>query len=190
MLFFSQQACNDALYANDAHKSTGFAPESTNADHDFAVYAEQVYANETARVARKELSRDSLLILRNRLDKHILPHFGAQPIAGIDYPALLEFIQLLSRDKSTITVSQYLVILRKVFAHAQRMKAIAAMPELPTVKITTTPRGAFTPSEYWRIMRTARRLRGQAHPLPPRELRLHCKLRDVDRFMPPDLAWA
>jgi hypothetical protein len=168
--------------ANDAHLAQTIPT--------FAHYAEQVYANEQARVARGELARDSLLVMRNRLDLHVLPRFGSQPVSRIDYLALLEFVQELSIDRSTITVSQYLVILRKVFRHAWRCKAIAAMPELPAVKIRNTPRGAFTPGEYWRILRCARQLRGQPHPLDVTALRIQYKLRHADRFMPPDLAWA
>ena len=185
---FSRHAANDLLFNTPQFiHSTHPAPTLTPT---FGSFAEQVYANEVARVARKELSRDSLLVLRNRLDLHILPRFGTRPIAGIDYMALLEFAQALSADKSSVTVSQYLVILRKVFKHALRMKAIAAVPELPAVKVSSTPRGAFTPSEYWRILRRARALRGQPHPLDAQALRIHHKLRHADRFMPPDLAWA
>lgn len=156
----------------------------------FKVYAEQLYESEKARVERRELSRASLQVLRNRLDCNILPRFGRCAVAAIDFNALLDFVRQLSADKSTTTVSQYLVIMRKVLSHALHVGAIEVLPQFPAVKITTTPRGAFTPSEYWQIIRTARRLREQRHPLGPRELRLHHKLRHADQFMPPDLAWA
>lgn len=187
MLTYSRHAGNDASFTSTGRDAVVFSPP---ADQAFTFFAEQVYANEKARVERKELVRDSLLVLRNRLDAHILPFFGVRSVRDIDYAVLLEFVQRLSQDKSTTTVSQYLVILRKVLTHARRMKAIAVVPEFPVVKITTTPRGAFTPSEYRRILRMARHLRGHEHPLPARELRVHYKLRSADRFMPPDLAWA
>ncbi len=156
----------------------------------FAELAAQMFQAEQARVARGEFVRGSLQVLRNRLDAHLLPRWGHWPIAELGYPQMLAFVDEMSASKSSTTLSQYLVAIRKVFKHALRMGVIEALPEFPKVKIKTASRGAFTPSEYWQILRTARRLRGQPHELAPPVLRQRHKLLYSDHRMPPDLAWA
>ncbi len=156
----------------------------------FAALAAQMFAAEEARTDRGEFTRGSLQVLRNRLDAHILPRWGTQCITDIGYPQLMEFVDFMSKGSSSTTISQYLVAVRKVFNHALRLGAIKALPEFPKVKIKTQSRGAFTPTEYWRILRAARALRGQCHPAPQKTLRKNFRLLHGDNCMPPDLAWA
>ncbi len=156
----------------------------------FGGLAAQMYTAEQARVERGEYTRGSLMVLRNRLDSHLLPRWGVQPITEIGYPEMMVLVDQLSASKSSTTISQYLVAIRKVFNHALRVGVISQLPEFPKVKIKTASRGAFTPTEYWRILRTARSLRGQPHPGGAKGLRQKYKLIYKDDCMPPDLAWA
>ena len=159
--------------------------------HDtFAALAAQMFAAEEARVERGELTRGSLMVLRNRLDSHLLPRWGTQTITAIGYREIMEFVDFMSKCKSSTTISQYIIAIRKVFNHAVRVGALEKLPEFPKIKIKTVSRGAFTPTEYWRILRTARRLRGKPHPESKRALRRSYKLVYSDYCMPPDLAWA
>ena len=163
---------------------------STIPQPTFGMLAAQVYAAEQARVDRGEFSLGSLQVLRNRLDSHILTRWGRKPVAEIGYAQLMEFVEFMSTSASSTTISQYLVVVRKVLSHAQRIGAIKALPEFPKVKITTCSRGAFTPTEYWRIIRVARRLRGKPHPNSRKVLRKSYRLIYGDDCMPPDVAWA
>lgn len=156
----------------------------------FSTAAAQMYANEQARVDRGEYALGSLQVMRNRLDAHILPRFGKLPVSDIDYSKLLSFTQFLSKSYTTVTVGQYLIVMRKVLKLAVKTGQIPALPEFPTVKIINAPRASFTPSEYWQIMRAARRLTGQAHPQSARYLRSEYKLRTQDTRMPVDMSWA
>lgn len=156
----------------------------------FAELASRMYLAEQARVERGEFTRGSLMVLRNRLDSHLLPRWGPLAIADIGYPEMMAFVDMMSRTKSTTTISQYLIAIRKVFNYALREGVIDQLPTFPKVKIRTASRGAFTPTEYWRILRTARRLRGLPHPGTKRALRQSYKLIYKDDCMPPDLAWA
>lgn len=158
--------------------------------HTFAALAERMFAGERARVERGELARGSMQVLRNRLDAHLLPRWGRQHAADIDYAQLMAFVDFMSKTKSSTTIGQYLVAIRKVLSHGLRMGVITKLPEMPKVKVKTASRGAFTPSEYWRILRTARSLRGQAHPDSQQALRKSHKLLFKNAIMPPDLAWA
>ena len=156
----------------------------------FSAMAAQMFANEQARVDRGEFSKDSLQVLHNRFDAHILPRWGSTPVWEIDYSELLKFSQFLSGSLSSTTVSQYLVGVRKVLKHAQSIGAIDTVPEFPKIKIVTNPRGAFTPSEYWKIMRCARNLQGENHPDSNQILRDNFRLRHAENVMPRDIAWA
>ena len=105
-------------------------------------------ANELARSQRGEYALGSYQVLRNRLDAHILPRWGDQPPSNINFLALMEFTQFLSKTFSTTTISQYMVAVRKVLSYAVAIGELDKLPAFPKIKIVTTPRGAFTPSEY------------------------------------------
>lgn len=162
----------------------------TSHQNTFAALSAQMFTAEEARVKRGEYTRGSLMVLRNRLDKHLLPRWGTQPITAIGYTEMMEFVDFMSKSKSSTTISQYLIAIRKVFHHAVRVGALENLPTFPTVKVKTASRGAFTPTEYWRILRTARSLRGTPHPNSKRALRKSYKLVYSDYCMPPDLPWA
>ncbi|MBM3374167.1 MAG: hypothetical protein FJY44_09885 [Betaproteobacteria bacterium] len=145
---------------------------------------------EYARTRRRELSLGTWRVMRNRLDANILPRWAITPVHEIDHSALLELSQDLSERFSTTTVSQYLILVRKVLLHAQAQGSVEALPVFPKVKVRSIPRGAFTPSEYWQVIRCARRLRGQAFPLAEEQIRARYKIRRAEQTMPADLAWA
>ena len=165
-------------------------PAPAAACPSFGALASQVLTNEQARSARGEYSVGSYQVLCNRLDAHILPRWGDVPANAINFQALLEFTHFLSQRFSTTTVSQYLVAVRKVLQHGVSTGVLMKVPEFPKIKIVTTPRGAFTPSEYWQIIRAARRMRGQQYPAPAETIRTNYKIRVAEQRMPPDLAWA
>ena len=156
---------------------------------NFGAIAAQVYANEQARVDRGELGIGSLRMFRNRLDAHILPRFAKLPAADIDYTRLLSFSQYLSKNMSTASVSNYLIMVRKVLQQAVRIGLVKTLPEFPKVKIKIASRGAFTVTEYWNIRRAARHLRGKAHPSSKQILRETYSLRYAHNIMPMDLDW-
>lgn len=156
----------------------------------FGALAAQVYADEQARVERGEFGAGSLRMFRNRLDAQVLPRFGMKLASDIDYAALQEFSQTLSVKYSTTTVSHYLIVVRKVLAHAVRIGKLEQLPEFPKIKIKAASRGGFTPTEYWQLLRTARALRGQKHPNSKQDLRKRIKQVYNDHRMPPDVAWA
>jgi len=129
-------------------------------------------------------------MLRNRLDAHILPRFGMLQAKDVTYKLLLEFSQYLSTANSSTTVSHYIIIVRKVLAHAVSIGVLDVLPEIPKIKVRSNSRGAFTPSEYWTIIRTARKLCGTTHPNAAKALREQHKLQKTHTTMPPDVAWA
>jgi len=156
----------------------------------FGALAAQLFANEKARVGRKEWALGSLQVLRNRLDAHILPRWASKTPAEVSYQSLVEFTNALSEDHSAIKINQYLVAVRKVLRHAVAAGELDALPVFPKVKIVTKSRGAFTPTEYRRIISMARSLRDVRHPESGAAIRIKYKVRLKEQKMPADLAWA
>jgi len=156
----------------------------------FGAIAAQVYANEHARMERGEFGAGSLRMFRNRLDAYVLPHFGSMLPSAITYQMLQEFAQTLSIKHTTTTVSNYLITVRKVLVHAVRIGAIEQAPDIPKIKVKSASRGAFTPTEYWQLLRAARALRGVRHPASKKEMRNRIKQAYNDHRMPAEMAWA
>jgi integrase len=170
--------------------ATVIVSATTKQQLTFGAIAAQVYANEQARMERGEFGAGSLRMFRNRLDAKVLPYFGAMDPSTITYQMLQEFAQEISKKHSSTTVSHYLIIVRKVLVHAVRIGAIEQTPDIPKIKIRSSSRGAFTPTEYWQLLRTARALRGVKHPASNKAMRKQIKQAYNDHRMPPDLAWA
>ena len=183
------QSANLHSTATAAHSTIQHCAAKVKPHQTFAAIAAQMMANEHARVERGEFSTGSFKVLRNRLDAHILPRWGKQQPADIDHAELLAFTQYLSKSFSTITVSQYLVAVRKILTMAVAVAALDKLPEFPKIKVQTNSRGAFTPTEYWQIMRTARKLQHTRHPDSNSTLRKNYRLRSAEYTMPPDVAW-
>ena len=162
--------------------------EQAKSRSTFGALAARMYANEQARVKRGEFAKGSLQVLRNRLDAHLLPRWGTTDIKAIDHDQLLRFTQEISEEFSTITISQYLVIVKKIFNLASALNLLEKVPVFPKIKVKTVSRGAFTPSEYWSIVRCARALTDKVHP-DYSNLRSHYRLRTAERTMPIDLQW-
>jgi integrase len=185
-----QDASFEAAEAASTSKSAGHNPKTGQPSMTFGALTTQVLANELARSQRGEYALGSYQVLRNRLDAHILPRWGDQPPSHINFLALMAFTHFLSKTFSTTTISQYMVAVRKVLSYAVAIGELDKLPEFPKIKIVTTPRGAFTPSEYWKIIRTARRLSGQQYPATADDIRANYKIRVAEQRMPPDLARA
>ena len=124
----------------------------------FADVIAATLAVQQGRVARGELSSAGLRILQNRLQKTILPYFGAMEIGKINYSQLGNFVQKLSADGFTpTTIQQHLVAVRKVLTHAQTQSLIVSVPKAPAIKVTNKPRGSFTVMEYRQLLHAAKR---------------------------------
>ncbi len=132
----------------------------------FASVAEQLFAQEAGRTERGELCKGSLQVIRNRLDRFILPQLGKTVVPDISYAVLRRFIDYLGHlNLSTTTIAQYLVIVRKVLKLSHHLGHVREIPEFPQVRVSSHPRGGFTVPEYARLLRKARALVGQPHPM-------------------------
>ena len=138
---------------------TGPAQAIKDESHTFAQVSDMLMEEEMQRVELGVFSEASLHIIRNRLDKHILPAWGSIKIDQIDSGHIhLLMRRLLDERSSPTTVSQYFVIVRKVFRLAKKMKWIQEIPDLPRIHIDHKPRSTFSLEEYKKLLRTSKRL--------------------------------
>ena len=127
--------------------------------YSFRVLAEQMLAQERLKVMRGELANHSLTMLASRLNKHVIPYFGERHIGKICNDSVAKFADYLtSLELSSITLSQYMIALRKVFNHAITKDIIRRVPQMPKIKPQSTPRGGFTVDEYKTLLRTAKQM--------------------------------
>jgi len=163
--------------------------------NSFDVLAQELLALENQRVQRSELSAASVGILRNRLDAHVLPHFKYIPPSQVTPMMMDAFVKRLTESRlSSTTVSQYLVVVRKLLKLAIRHGFLRQLPELPRIKVASQPRSMLSLKEYSAVVKAANRLSRQGGKAP------QVKASEIqrDRFwvqprhlsLPPDMAWA
>ena len=163
--------------------------------NNFDVLADQLIAQESQRVQRGELSAASVGILKNRLDAHVLPYFKYIPPSQVTPVMMDAFVKRLTdAHLSSTTVSQYLVVVRKLLKLAIRHGFLREVPELPSIKVANRPRSMLSLKEYAAVVRTAHRLVRRGDKAP--EVKASTGHRE--RFwvqprnlsLPPDMAWA
>jgi len=165
----------------------------------FDALADKLIGLEQQRVSRGELSKASVGILRNRLDAHVMPFFKYIPPSQVTVVQMDAFVQRLTDcHLSSTTVSQYLVVVRKLLKLAVRHGFLRELPEMPEVKVANRPRSMLSLTEYRALIRTAHRLERQYSLAPelkstgglrerfwvaPRNLSLSADMAWVIRFM-------
>lgn len=172
------------------------APASVISSHDhFEHLAEQLLQAETQRMERGDLSRAAVGILRNRLHAHVMPFFRDIRPSGVDVAVLEAFVERLTKAGfSTTTMSQYLVVVRKLLRLAVRHKLLREVPEMPKVRVVHRPRAMLTLADYVAVVRAAHHLVRQRTQAP--QVKQQGRVRE--RFwvaprhltLPPDMAWA
>jgi integrase len=172
------------------------APTSVISSHDhFEHLAEQLLQAETQRMERGDLSRAAVGILRNRLHAHVMPFFRDIRPSGVDVAVLEAFVERLTKAGfSTTTMSQYLVVVRKLLRLAVRHKLLREVPEMPKVRVVHRPRAMLTLADYVAVVRAAHRLVRQRTQAP--QVKQQGRVRE--RFwvaprhltLPRDMAWA
>lgn len=161
----------------------------------FDALAEQLMEAEGQRVKRGELSAASVGILRNRLEAHVLPFFKYIPPSQVNAVLMEAFVKRLTDfQMSSTTVSQYLVVIRKLMKLAVRHGYLNEIPEFPEVKVANRPRSMLSLREYAAVVKTAYRLSRSGDKAPE----VKASKGHRDRFwvaprhlsLPPDMAWA
>ena len=134
--------------------------ESVAHTHTISDAATLMLQSENARVERGEVAKHSYTMLGSRVRKHIVPFFEKIPVEHIDYAQIQRFFSFLStQGYKSITLSQYLMTLRKILNTAHAYNWITQIPQFPKIKTSSTARGGFTATEYLQLLRCAKQLR-------------------------------
>lgn len=137
-----------------------------NSRANFEQCANAVIEQQDAKVQRNEMSAMMQQNDKYRLHKEVLPFFRSYDLKNIDYFTIEAFINKLSKDNLTQpTISNYVGLVRKTLAYAQRKGFIAAIPQIPRVKKVDAPRGWFSTREYRQLWSAARAMIGQTWEL-------------------------
>jgi integrase len=173
----------------------GTPPSPAPQNHDrFLRLSEQLLEAERARVQRGELCQASLGICRNRLDAHVLPWFGQWAPSQVTADALDGFVNRLGdAGMSTTTISQYMVVVRKLLKLAVRQGLLREIPEMPKVRVVNRPRAMFTAGDYLKLIQTARRLEFDGKKAPKLKegngARAKFWVQEKHLQLPPDMRW-
>jgi hypothetical protein len=194
-----ERVCNNRIekekISDHSDLSNSVMNQGSMRSNRFDVLAEQLLDQEAVRVQRGELSAASVGILRNRLDAHVLPFFKYIPPSQVNSLMMDAFVKRLTNFKlSSTTVSQYLVVLRKLLKLAIRHGFLSEIPELPVVKAANRPRSALSLHEYAAVVRVAYSLARAGASAP--EVKASTGHRERfwvaprNLILPLDMAWA
>ena len=118
------QASNDDFYAikklsYQSRLTAESLDKSKGCGLTFTDICDKLLIKEAARVQRREFASRSLVMLKSRLSRHVLPCFGPRLIDQINHADVEEFLTYLYEfNLSDITINQYFNALRKVLTHA------------------------------------------------------------------------
>lgn len=177
---------------SDVPVLTRSAPQRAHDNFDWL--AEQLLQSESQRVERGELSAAALGILRNRLRAHVLPFFNDIVPSGVDAQVADAFLdRLTAAGLSTTTMSQYLVVVRKLLKQAVKHKLLREIPEMPKVNVVHRPRAMLTLAEYASVVRAAHRLSRSQQTAPQVKLQGNKRERfwvaPKHLILPRDMGW-
>jgi integrase/PHD/YefM family antitoxin component YafN of YafNO toxin-antitoxin module len=135
--------------------------------YSMAMLSGRLAEQEAARARRGEVADASVQVLRNRLKAHVLPALGDMDVRKIRPRTLEDFLtRLQAAELSNVTISQYMVIVRKAMKLAVKLGWIDRLPEFPAVKTPAKPRAMITVMEYRRLVQAARRLQSSGVQAP------------------------
>jgi integrase len=121
--------------------------------------AQEMLLEEQTKVIRRDFNKHSYTMLLSRLNKHVFPYFGSLEIPTITNKMICEFVSFLNKlNLSTITISQYIIALRKVLRYSLSREYIQKVPVFPKIKLSSIPRGGFSIQEYVLLVRKAKEL--------------------------------
>ena len=121
---------------------------------------QEVIASEKSKVLRNEITEGTFRINAVRLNTHIYQFFKTKVLSDIDTDTIEAFVEYLTAQHfTTPTIIGYLSNFKKVIRLLMRKKILAQMPLFPRMKMNSIPRGAFTITEYARILKASKALR-------------------------------
>lgn len=120
----------------------------------------EVLALEREKVDRDEIKKNSYVMTQLRLEGLVFEFFKEKPLHTIDVKFLEAFVGYLTQKHLTSsTIQGYIAQVRKILKLLHRKNILKSLPAFPSIKSHVTSRGAFTITEYKKILRTSKQLR-------------------------------
>jgi integrase len=133
--------------------------EKQSTEAIFAKAIDYIIASYQEKVRRGEIKNGTARLTRLRLEGCIHDFFGKRDIRDIDSQTVQDFVSYLTDlGMAATTIQNYLSLVMLIMKYLYREKYITQLPLLPRVKKHNNSRGAFTITEYFRILRHSRLL--------------------------------
>ena len=127
----------------------------------FVTCAEEMMDEDLRKVQRKELSESYVKNAKSLIKGVIVPYFTKYSVTDISYAVLDQFrTHLTERDLAASSIKIYMIAVKKILDHAQRMDYLKTTPLSPKVKAEDNARGYFKAKEYRKLRTAARKLIG------------------------------
>ncbi|KRH79642.1 hypothetical protein FERRO_07140 [Ferrovum sp. JA12] len=140
--------------------------KTPNVIPSFKTITDLTINNERSKVLRNEITSHTFRMTCSRILKHILPYFKRYSIDEVTHQDISSFLNYLSTfEYNNVTISQYLVALKKIFVTAKLNDWINDIPYIPKIKVQKKPRGWFTLNEYKTLCKESIRY-SSLHELP------------------------
>lgn len=147
----------ESLSAKQA--SIRFPRENLNNSRVFDDLIGLMVQKEQQRLVSKEITGQTFEMLKCRFNGHLLAFFSGLLARDIHSRKIAEFIAYLqTQGIGSVTINQYLGLLKRVLSLAVLEDEIENVPIFPKLKSRSIPRGSFSAREYRRILRIARQL--------------------------------
>ncbi|MGA0882618.1 MAG: tyrosine-type recombinase/integrase [Burkholderiaceae bacterium] len=150
-------------------------------------------ALEQLRADRGEIAQQTASNFKSRCARYLVCAFPGLTPLQIQHPQ----IQALAHDLAlkglgAASIRQILQVVRKVLKYGFHTGALDRIPDFPTIRTASVPRGGFTPQELLTLWRTARRLA----QVGPEAMRIESTHRDTqgrlfarDAPIPVEMRW-
>jgi integrase len=179
MIFYEHHSLNSFEAANDASlmdssvlsaKILSYVPAaSTNLaqflaisapdQHHFNYFSSKALVIEHQKCFQGEITKQTLGMFISRLRAQLDPYFDRTHIGSIQIKQISEFIlHLQNQAIKPITIKQYLGLLKRILQIALNDGAIYKLPTFPKLKTKSIPRGSFSLSEYWALVKASKQL--------------------------------
>ena len=120
---------------------------------------QEILRQELERVARDEIKKESWVMTKMRLEGLIFDFLKTQPLTSINTQTMHDFVQFLTeKGLAGPTILGYLAHFRKLLKLLFVRGVISQMPLFPSVKMQLNSRGAFTVTEYKKILQKSKAL--------------------------------
>jgi hypothetical protein len=127
--------------------------------HHFNYFSNKALLIEHQKCFQGDITKQTLGMFISRLRAQLDPYFDGIHIGSIQIKQISEFIlHLQNQAIKPITIKQYLGLLKRILQIALDDGAIYKLPTFPKLRTKSIPRGSFSLTEYWALVKACKQL--------------------------------